>query len=53
MPKCEVCKKDVTELVMGKIRGTYLKGKGKLFIVCNACQKEHGVDEIKKKLKVK
>ncbi len=47
-----MCKKNVTELVMGKIKGTYLKGKGKIYIVCNECQKK-GVEALKKRLKVK
>jgi len=52
MIKCDVCKNEITSLVLGKIKGTYLKGKGKIYKICNACQKKHSVDELKKRLKV-
>lgn len=53
MTKCDICKKEVTDLIMGKIKGTYLKSKGKVYKICSACQKDYSVEELKKKLKVK
>ncbi len=52
MAKCAICKSEVKELILGKIKGTYLKGKGKVYVVCNECQRAHSIDEIKKILKV-
>jgi hypothetical protein len=53
MVKCEVCKQNITELIMGKVKGTYLKGKGKIYKICSACQKQYSVADLKKKLKIK
>ena len=53
MVKCDLCKKSITELIMSKIKGTYIKGKGKIYKVCNACQKKYSVEQLKKRLKVK
>ena len=53
MSKCDICKKELTSLVMGKIKGTYLKGKGKIYKICSACQKSQTTESLKKKLKVK
>lgn len=53
MVKCDVCKKEITELIMNKIKGTYLKGKGKIYKICNACQQQYTVEALKNKLKIK
>lgn len=47
--KCELCKKKVEELFLTKIKGTYVKIKGKKKIVCSECQKTHKND-VKSKL---
>jgi len=50
MAKCDVCKCEIPNLVMGKIKGTYLKEKGKIYKICSACQKAHNAEDLKKKL---
>jgi len=34
--KCSICGKKIEEIFLGKIKGTYIKGKA----VCSECQKE-------------
>tara|TARA_Y100000310_G_scaffold266563_1_gene278097 strand:- start:280 stop:435 length:156 start_codon:yes stop_codon:yes gene_type:complete len=50
--KCKICKKNVEELFLKKIMGTYIKdGKGKKHVVCSKCQEElQSKEEILKKL---
>ena len=40
--KCDICKADIEELALSKIKGTIVKinelGKNKTFHVCSACQ---------------
>ena len=37
--KCELCNKNIAELFLGKIKGTYLKdAKGKQHVICFECQ---------------
>lgn len=43
--KCSLCGEKVEETFLGKIKGTYVKGK----IVCNKCQVEIK-DSVKKKV---
>lgn len=44
--KCDICKKTITELFLGKIDGTYIKDvKSKKRMVCSACQKALGTKE--------
>ena len=40
--KCEICKSNVEELFLGKIKGTRLqeKGKKKYHVICFDCQKK-------------
>lgn len=38
--ECSVCGVEVKEGVLEKIVGTYIKKDGKLYPVCNKCQKE-------------
>ncbi len=46
--KCEVCKSPVEETFLNKIVGTRMKDtKGKLHMVCAACQKKFGNDKQK------
>ena len=49
--KCDKCGEKITELIMGKIKGTYLKKEGKLFKICSDCQKNYTVEELKKGVK--
>ncbi len=38
--KCEICKKKIAELFLGKIKGTMIKdAKGKKRYICFECQK--------------
>ncbi|VVB74143.1 Uncharacterised protein [Candidatus Tiddalikarchaeum anstoanum] len=52
MEKCDICGSEIKELLLGKLKGTFIKGKGKLYKVCNNCQKEYTQSELKQKLKV-
>ena len=39
--KCELCNKNVEELFLKKIKGTYVKdAKGKKHVICFECQKK-------------
>jgi len=51
--KCEICKKKIAELFLGKIKGTVIKdSKGKKHYVCFECQKRLGTkDKIMEELK--
>jgi len=40
--KCALCKKKIEISFLNKIRGTYIKVKGKLVPVCSDCQKKYG-----------
>ena len=51
MTKCDVCKNDITELLMGKIKGTYIKANKKTLKICSVCQKTYTVNELKEKVK--
>jgi len=37
--KCSVCGGEIKEGILEKIVGTYIKKGGKLYPVCNKCQK--------------
>jgi hypothetical protein len=39
--KCSVCKKNVGESFLGKIKGTYVRINGKTWPVCTECQSKH------------
>ncbi len=44
--KCELCKKQIPELFLGKIKGSYVKDeKGKQHAVCFECQKAFNNDK--------
>ena len=48
---CALCGKKVEETFLKKIVGSYVKNKaGKKKSVCNACQKQHSMQDIKSKL---
>jgi hypothetical protein len=47
--KCEVCGVGIKTGIMDKMRGTYIKKGGKLYPVCNRCQKE-GEGELRGKI---
>ena len=47
--KCAICGADITETFLGKIRGTYFKGKS----ICPKCQVDLGIKEIGERLGVK
>jgi DNA polymerase II large subunit len=48
--KCDVCNKAVETQFLDKIKGTYIKKKGKKKAVCQSCQKKLSNEEILKKL---
>ena len=48
--KCTICKKNVKETFLSKIKGTYVKKKGKKRAVCSDCQKIHR-ENLKSKVK--
>tara|TARA_Y100000034_G_C6720765_1_gene318882 strand:+ start:432 stop:578 length:147 start_codon:yes stop_codon:yes gene_type:complete len=47
--KCDICKEEVEETFLHKIKGSYVKVDGKQKVVCSNCQKKHK-NEIKGKL---
>ncbi|MFH1173642.1 MAG: hypothetical protein V1725_00735 [archaeon] len=48
---CTLCGKKVEETFLKKILGTYVRNAaGKKKVVCQNCQKQHGMAEIKSKL---
>ncbi len=39
--KCEICKKNIATIFLGKILGTHIKDKnGKKHVICRECQKK-------------
>jgi len=49
--KCALCGEKIEETFLGKLKGTYMKikGKGEIVSVCAKCQSKHD-DKIKEKL---
>ena len=47
--KCDICKDEIEEHFLHKIKGSYVKVDGKTKTVCNSCQSKYK-DEIKKEL---
>ena len=48
--KCELCKRQVQETFLKKLIGSYVKdAKGKKHLICNSCQKQLSMQEIKAK----
>jgi DNA-directed RNA polymerase subunit RPC12/RpoP len=44
--KCEICKKKIGEIFLGKLLGTVVKdGKGKKHYICFECQKKFKTKE--------
>lgn len=51
MVKCEICGEKIQNTFLHKILGTYVKdSKGKRLPICQNCQKEKTMEEIKKQL---
>ena len=52
MAKCSICKENIQELFLGKLKGTVIKkpGKNKQYEVCNLCQKKFSKEELLEKL---
>ena len=42
--KCAICGKEIETTFLGKIKGNYVKSKGKIYSVCNACFMENKKD---------
>ncbi|MDD4353893.1 MAG: hypothetical protein PHN56_05550 [Candidatus Nanoarchaeia archaeon] len=51
MSKCDICKTEIKEGLIGKINGTYLRVGKKVFKTCCNCQRIYTIDELKKKVK--
>jgi hypothetical protein len=51
MAKCDLCKSQIEETFLDKIKGTYITVKGKKKTICNNCQKTFSNEEILEKLK--
>ncbi|MBU2639622.1 MAG: hypothetical protein KKG75_02840 [Nanoarchaeota archaeon] len=49
MTKCSICKEEIEEHFLHKLKGSYIKIDGKLKTVCSECQRKYK-DEIKTKL---
>ena len=49
--KCDVCKENIEETFLEKIKGIYIKINSKIKHVCSDCQKKYSINEIKDKLK--
>jgi ribosome-binding protein aMBF1 (putative translation factor) len=39
--KCEICSKEIGVTFLGKLKGNYVKVKGKQYPICNSCFKEN------------
>lgn len=39
--KCDICKEEIKETFLNKIKGTYFRVNGKKKIVCNDCQAKY------------
>ena len=48
--KCELCKENIEETFLEKIKGNYIKVNHKIKIICNNCMSKYSVKEIKEKL---
>lgn len=44
--KCDICKKEIEETFLKKLKGSYVKIGGKLKKVCRECQSKYK-DEVK------
>ena len=47
--KCDLCKQEIEETFLHKIKGSYININGKRKVVCDECQRKHK-DGIKSKL---
>ncbi len=47
--KCAICGSEIKEGLLGKIIGTYVKKGGKMYAICNKCQRI-GDKEIKERI---
>jgi len=52
MRKCGICKENIQELFLGKLKGTVIRkeGSSKKYEVCFACQKKFNHKELLEKL---
>jgi hypothetical protein len=44
--KCEICSLKIESTFLEKIKGTYIKKKGKLKAICPACQQKYAPEEL-------
>jgi transposase-like protein len=47
--KCDICKQEIEETFLHKIKGSYVKVEGKRKVVCKDCQSKYK-EEIKSEL---
>ncbi len=43
--KCAICGKEIEHTFLNKIKGNYIKYKGKTIIVCSSCMKKFRTKE--------
>ena len=48
--KCDICKAKIETTFLDKILGSYIKKKGKKYVICPECQKKYTKPEILEKL---
>ena len=48
--KCEICSAKIESTFLEKIKGTYIKKKGKLKAICHACKQKYTQKEINDKI---
>jgi uncharacterized protein with PIN domain len=51
MAKCDSCKSELKEGLLGKIAGASLRIGKKVFKICPNCQRVYNIEELKKRLK--
>lgn len=48
--KCSICNGKIENTFLEKIKGSYIRKKGKLYTICSDCQKKYKKEEMLKKL---
>ena len=43
--KCAICGNEIKTNFLGKIKGNYIKYKGKTYVICNECMKKYKTKE--------
>jgi len=48
--KCSICNGKIENTFLEKIKGSYIRKKGKLHTICSDCQKKYKKEEVLNKL---